>query len=214
MCIECLGSCWFLRIQSENKGCQISEGFMNENDCKLISSRTISAEEQTWGRSHRRWCLSFIHSFIHRVDVDFPAWIKHCLKPLGYVRKQDGQNPGSQELTLQQRRQRENSYHVYVCVYKVDDENKKKKKTKQKGEKKKWGDQNSDFNNDQPVPSEEAYLSRGANEMRGNAHKYLRNEYSRIKSQKLQRPCYGFSCVRPGFSHWSPKPPYVRLWLH
>ena len=47
MCIECLVSCWFLRIQSENKEFQISEGFMNENDCKLISSRTISAEEQT-----------------------------------------------------------------------------------------------------------------------------------------------------------------------
>ena len=71
-----------------------------------------------------------IHSFIHGVDVDFPAWIKHCLKPLGYVRKQGGQNPGSQELTLQQRRQREKSYRAYVCVYKVNDENSKEKKSK------------------------------------------------------------------------------------
>ena len=149
-------------------------------------------------------------SFIHGVDVDFPAWIKHCLKPLGYVRKQDGQNPGSQELTLQQRRQREKSYYVYVCVYKVNAENSKEKK-KQKGKKNKRGDQNSDFNNDQPVPSEEAYLSRGENEMRGKAHKYLRNEYSRLKNQKLQRPCYGFSCVPPRFLTLSPKPLYVRL---
>ena len=42
-------------------------------------------------------------------------------------------------------------------------------------------------------------MNRGENEMRGKAHKYLRNEYFRLKNQKLQRPCYGFSCVSPDF---------------
>ena len=114
--------------------------------------------------------VHFIHSFIHRRDVDLTVRDKHCLKPLGYVSKQDGQNPcplgayltggGTEVKKL-----------MHMCIYKVNDENnQEKKQSKRERERKGKRDQNCFFNNDQPVSSDEAYLSRRDNKMRGKAY--------------------------------------------
>lgn len=73
-----------------------------------------------------------------------------------------------------------------MCVSKFNDENNQEKNKARERERKGKRNQNCYFNNDQPVSSDEAYLSRCKNKMRGKAYKYMRNECPRQKNHKLQ----------------------------
>ena len=68
----------------------------------------------------------------------------------------------------------------------MEENNQEKKQSKRERERKGKRDQNCFFNNDQPVSSDEAYLSRRDNKMRGKAYKYMRKECPRQKNHKLQ----------------------------
>lgn len=115
VCVECLASCQFLGIQSEKEEFSTSVGFMKETLCKLTDSRTVSAKDRSWGRSQIRWCTSLVHSRIRRIDADLPGWAKRCSKPLGYVSKQDGQDPHPWEL-LYGKGDRNKTVNLCVCV--------------------------------------------------------------------------------------------------